>query len=360
MLTRGAVWDGQQLIVTEELEVRALWPGEVLVRVEVSGVCHSDANVIDGSSPRAFPVVLGHEAAGVIEAVAEDAHGRPRHRVGARVMVSSMRPCHACAACDDGRPGQCREAFGGDQAPFSWRGQPVRSYASVSSFAHHIVVRGDQVIELPDSVSTAAGALVGCAITTGYGSVHNVAKVQTGQRVAVLGIGGIGSAALQACRAAYATQIVAVDRDPAKETSARRFGATDMVTVEDPSNLADQLRALAPDGFDAVFECTGSLGAIETAIDLLAPGGMAVLIGIPPRGTRAAFDVNRLFDGRRIAGAYNGAIAPHRDIPAILELAERGVFDLDALVTARFPLAQIDDALAALRSGRELRVVLDH
>jgi Zn-dependent alcohol dehydrogenase len=359
MLTRGIVFDGERLVTTDELEVRAPGPGEVLVRVEVSGVCHSDANVLDGVSPRPVPVVLGHEAAGVIEATGPIEAGRPAYPIGTRVMVSSMRPCHACAACDDGRPSQCRQAFGRADAPFRWRGREVRSYASVSSFSNHIVVRSDQVIALPDGVSTAAGALVGCAVTTGYGSVFNVARVKSGQRVAVLGIGGIGGAALQACRAAHAGQIVAVDRDPTKEAAARHCGATDVVTVAEGSTLAESLDAVAPGGFDAVFECTGAAPVIETAIDLLAPGGVAVLIGIPPRGTRAAFDINRLFDGRRIEGAYNGAVAPHRDIPAILGLAQRGVLDLEALVTARFAYSEIDDAFAALRGGRELRVVID-
>ncbi len=358
-MTRGVVWDGEHLFVTDELEVRDPGPGEASVAVLASGICHSDLNVIDGTSPVPVPVVLGHEAAGTVAAVGD---GVDSVRVGDPVVVGSMTPCHACRTCAAGRFSDCPEAFGRGATPFTWRGHPVRSYANVSSFSGRITVRASQLV-LSEGLTARASALVGCAVSTGYGVVRNVAGVRAGDAVVVMGVGGIGVNALQTARLQQAARIVAVDVDPSKADVARRFGATEFVAVPPEAGVAAVVElALAAAGgrVDAVIECSGAPGAIGAAIRLPGPGGVTALVGIPPAGTLASFDVQPLLRGRRILGSLNGAIDPDRDLPDIVAHARAGRLELDAQVSRVWPLAEIHAAIAAVRAGDVVRAVLDH
>jgi S-(hydroxymethyl)glutathione dehydrogenase/alcohol dehydrogenase len=354
---RAVVWTGDDLVVTDALEVREPGPGEVSVGMVASGICHSDLNVMDGTSPIPAPVVLGHEGAGIVEQLGP---GVTEPAVGARVVINAMTPCRRCSACDRGRLSECREAFGRGGEPFRLDGRPVRSYASVSSFAERVTVRADQLVEVPDDIPLEVAAVVGCAVTTAFGSVRNVAHVDAGETVAVFGIGGIGVNVLQTCRLQHASRIVAVDVDPDKAAIARRFGATDVLTIDADTDVATALRELVPSGVDHVFECSGAIAAIEAGIASLAVGGTCVLIGIPRRGTRATFDVGHLFNGRRILGAYNGAIRAHHDIPLIFELARQGALDLEGVVTNTHPVAKVHEALRDLHRGGAVRTVLTY
>jgi len=356
---RAAVWDGSRITVIDDLKVRAPGPGEVQVDVRASGICHSDLNVIDGTSPRDVPIILGHEAAGVVAAIGD---GVDALSVGDAVIVGSVAPCRTCRACHDERFTDCVRAFGGGPTPFEWRGRPVGQYANISSFASGITVRASQVVPA-DGLAATHAALIGCAVSTGYGVVRNVAKVRPGDRVAVFGIGGIGVNVLQTCRLQRASRIIALDTDPRREGFAFRFGATDFVTVPrgaDRGQIAALVHAIEPHGVDAAFECSGNPTAIETAIEVLDHGGIAALVGIPPQGVRSSFDVGALFRGRRIAGSLNGAQNPDRDLADIVALARSGELDLAAQVTQVWPLDEIDDAIAAVRRGDVVRAVLDH
>lgn len=354
---RGVVWTGSELVVTDRLKVRDPGPGEALVRVEASGICHSDVNVIDGVSPVPPPVVLGHEACGVVERLGPGVDGPAP---GTRVVVNAMTPCRRCAACDTGRLSECARAFAGSGRPFTLDGEPVRSYAAVSSFAELITVRADQLVAVPEGIAPEVAAVVGCAVTTAFGSVRNVGRVDAGDRVAVFGIGGIGVNVVQTCRLQHAAQILAIDISEAKTEVGRRFGATHTLVVAPDHDLVGQVRDVTGGGVDVSFECSGSIAAIEAAIAALRPGGTCVLIGIPPRGARASFDVSHLFSSRRIVGAYNGAVRAHHDIPLIFELARQGALDLDHVVTRTLPIERVHDALAEMRSGAHVRVVLQH
>jgi S-(hydroxymethyl)glutathione dehydrogenase/alcohol dehydrogenase len=280
--------------------------------------------------------------------------------VGARVVINAMTPCRRCSACDRGRLSECRAAFGRVAEPFRLDGRPVRSYAAVSSFAERVTVRADQLVEVPADIPLEVAAVVGCAVTTAFGSVRNVAAVDAGQTVAVFGIGGIGVNVLQTCRVQHASRIIAIDVNPAKADVARRFGATDALTIDRDTDVVSAVRALVPDGVDHAFECSGAIPAIEAAIASLAPGGTCVLIGIPSQGARASLDVAHMFNGRRILGAYNGAIRAHHDIPLIFELARQGAFDLEGVVTRTYPVAAVHDALRDLRAGDAVRTVLTY
>jgi S-(hydroxymethyl)glutathione dehydrogenase / alcohol dehydrogenase len=356
---RAAVWDGSKITVVDDLTVREPGRGEVRVDVLASGICHSDLNVIDGTSPRDAPIVLGHEAAGVVSAIGEDVGGLS---VGDAVIVGSVVPCRNCRACHDQRFTDCTTAFGGGLTPFEWKGRPVGQYANISSFSSCITVRAGQVVPAAGLVAAHA-ALIGCAVSTGYGVVRNVAKVRAGDRVAVFGIGGIGVNVLQTCRLQKASRIIALDTDARREDLAYRFGATDFVTVPrgaDRSATAAFDCRIDPARLYGVHECSGASSAIEAAIEVLDHGGVAALVGIPPHGARSSFDVGALFRGRRIVGSLNGAQNPDRDLADIVALARDGALDLAAQVTRVWPLDKIDDAIAAVRRGDVVRAVIDH
>jgi S-(hydroxymethyl)glutathione dehydrogenase/alcohol dehydrogenase len=358
--TRAAVFDGDRLRVLDDVEVRDPGPGEVRVRVLASGICHSDLNVLDGTAPVQPPVVLGHEAAGVVEAVGDHVE---TVSVGDDVVVAAAVACGVCRACRSDRPGECVDAFATGRPPFAWRGEPVRAYANVASFAGATVVRAEQVVA-GAGLPAAEAALVGCAVSTGYGVAANVAALQAGDTVVVFGVGGIGVNVLQTARLLGCARIVAVDVNPGKAEAAKHFGADEFV-VAPRIATAEELVALVhavtgSRSIDATVECSGAPVAIDAAIAVTGRGGTTALVGIPPPDTRATFDVNTLLRNRRIVGSLNGTVAVPRDFPAIVEHARRGELDLAAQVSAVWPLDAIDDAIAAVRAGQVVRAVLDH
>jgi S-(hydroxymethyl)glutathione dehydrogenase/alcohol dehydrogenase len=360
MRTRAALFDGDQLTVVDDLDVRDPGPGEVRVRVLASGICHSDLNVLDGTAPVPPPVVLGHEAAGVVDALGD---GVEALAVGDEVIVASAVACGRCRACTTGAPGACVDAFAPGPPPFSWRGDPVRAYANVASFAGATVVRAEQLIASAGLPAPEA-ALIGCAVSTGYGVAVNVAGVQAGDTVVVFGVGGIGVNVLQTARLRGCARVVAVDVNPGKADAAVHFGADEFVVAPRIAN-AEELVALvgaATGGrpVDAAIECSGAAVAVAAAIDVTGWGGTTALVGIPPAGTRASFDVPALLRNRRIVGSLNGTVDVPRDFPVIVEHVRHGALDLAAQVSAVWPLDAIDDALAAVRAGQVVRAVLDH
>jgi Zn-dependent alcohol dehydrogenase len=357
--TTGAVWDGTDLVLTDELEVREPGPGEVSVRVLASGICHSDLNVIDGHNPMALPVVPGHEGAGIVDRLGP---GVESVSPGDLVVIGSTVPCGTCRVCAEGRSSACRDAFGSGSWPFRWRGQPVRAFANTSSWAATTTVRASQLVPAPGIPATSA-ALIGCAVSTGYGVVRNVVDVRPGDCVVVFGIGGIGVNVLQTARLSGAASILAVDVNPAKQDAAFRFGAHD-VLIADPSTtgraLVELVQARCGEPVDAAVECSGASAAIEAAIGCTAWGGTTALVGIPPAGTRASFAVDDLLRNRRIVGSLNGATDLRRDFAAIIEHVQGGSLELDAQVSEVWPLRAIEDALAAVRAGSVVRAVLTH
>jgi S-(hydroxymethyl)glutathione dehydrogenase/alcohol dehydrogenase len=357
--TKGAVWDGTRLIVTDELQVRGPGAGEATVRVLASGICHSDLNVIDGTSPVASPVVLGHEAAGTVELVGE---GVTSVGPGDAVVIGSTIPCGDCTACLSGRAGECRNPFGSGQSPFRWLGQPVRAFANVSSWASMITVAESQLVPAP-GIPPEVAALVGCAVSTGFGVVRNVARVKSGDVVVVFGVGGIGVNVLQTARLCGASLIIAVDIDKSKEPDAIRFGADVFVAVDSrdlAETVVDLIRDRTSAEIDVAVECSGSPTAIRSAIQCTAAGGCTALVGIPPIGAVEAFDVNNLLRNRTIAGSLNGKVDLRRDFPVIIAHIKSGTLDVVSQVSQVWPLAEIDCAIDAVRAGTVIRAVLDH
>ncbi|QDQ12153.1 Zn-dependent alcohol dehydrogenase [Streptomyces spectabilis] len=346
---RGVVFDGRSVEVVDDLEVRDPGPGEVLVAVAAAGLCHSDLSVLDGTIPFPVPVVLGHEGAGVVEAVGSGVtHVVP----GDHVALSTIANCGACAECHRGRPTMCRKAIGMPARPFARGGTPLYQFAANSSFAERTLVKAVQAVRIPKEIPSASAALIGCAVVTGVGAVLNRAKVAYGDSVVVIGTGGIGLNVLQGARIAGARPIVAVDANPDKEAAARQFGATHFL----PS--AQGVAEILPTGADHVFECVGRVELARQAVDLLDRHGQAVLLGMPAATAEASFVVSSLFLDKSILGCRYGSARPQRDFALYAELYLAGRLLLDELVTRTYAVEDFPRAREDAEAGRVARAVL--
>ncbi|MER7403932.1 alcohol dehydrogenase catalytic domain-containing protein [Streptomyces sp. NPDC000070] len=346
---RGVIFDGKQVRVVTDLQVREPGPGEVRVAISAAGLCHSDLSVVDGTIPFPVPVVLGHEGAGVVEAVG----GGVTHVVpGDHVALSTLANCGTCAECDRGRPTMCRQAIGRPGRPFRHAGSPVHQFAANSAFAERTVVKAVQAVRIPGDIPMASAALIGCGVLTGVGAVLNRARVDHGDSVLVIGAGGIGLNVVQGARLAGALRIVAVDADPAKEEVARRFGATDFLTS------TEGVRDILPTGADHAFECVGRVELIRQAIDALDRHGQAILLGVPPATAEVSFRVSSMYLDKSILGCRYGSSRPQRDIALYADLYRRGRLLLDELVTRTYPVEDFEKAAADAGAGRVARAVL--
>ena len=367
MKIRAAVLErtGGPMTVTE-LDLAAPGAGEVLVRLHASGVCHSDQNAIDGTSETRCPAVLGHEGAGVVEAVGP---GVKRVAVGDHVALSWAPSCGECAECLRELPQLCSTAWpamgtGGlldGTTRLSRDGEPVYHYSFISSFAEACVLPERSCVPIPRDVPFAVAGLVGCAVTTGVGAVWRTAGVRPGDRVAVIGCGGVGLSAVLAAAAAGAGSILAVDVNPQKLVDAEGFGATGGVLwAGSPEETAAAVVDASGGGVDYAIEATGRTDAMLTAFLSTRPRGAAVLIGIPREDAilpLPALSIPRM--ERRVLGSLYGSSRPERDFVVILDLYRRGVLPLDRLISHRLGLDELDQAFELMRSGEALRVVLD-
>ncbi|MET7567099.1 Zn-dependent alcohol dehydrogenase [Streptomyces sp. NPDC005492] len=347
---RGVLFDGKRVEVVDDLEVRKPGPGEVLVAISAAGLCHSDLSVVDGTIPFPVPVVLGHEGAGVVEAVGVGVtHVVP----GDHVALSTLANCGTCAECDRGRPTMCRQAIGRPGQPFTRAGgQSVYQFASNSAFAERTVVKAVQAVRIPKDIPMPSAALIGCGVLTGVGAVLNRARVDRGDSVVVIGTGGIGLNVLQGARIAGASTIVAVDANPGKEAVARQFGATHFLTS------TEGVREILPSGADHAFECVGRVELIRQAVDLLDRHGQAVLLGVPAATAEATFLVSSMYLDKSILGCRYGSSRPQRDIALYAQLYREGRLLLDELVTETYPVEDFEKAAEDAEAGRVARGVL--
>jgi Zn-dependent alcohol dehydrogenase len=367
MRIRGAVLEetGGRLTIAE-LELAAPGPEEVLVRLRASGVCHSDWNAIDGTAETPCPAVLGHEGAGVVEAVGERV---TRVRVGQHVSLSWAPWCGECEECVRDLPQLCSTVWpamgtGGlmDGTPrLSRDGEPVFHYSFLSTFAEACVVPERSCIPIADDVPFDVAALVGCAVTTGVGAVWRTAQTRAGDRFAVFGCGGVGLSALMAAVAVGAYPVIAVDAAPQKLDVARSFGATETVLWQgSPEATASAVQEASAGGVDVAVEATGRPEAMEAAFLSTRARGAAVLIGIPRNDavlSLPAKTIPRM--ERRVLGSIYGSSKPERDFPQILDLYRAGRLPLDRLVSHRLPLEEVELGFELMHSGDALRVVLD-
>jgi len=352
---RGLVWTGE-LEVRDDVEVRGPRPHEVVVRIANAGLCHSDVSVLDGTIPFPTPVVLGHEGAGVVEAVGDAVR---KVQVGDHVVLTTLGSCGMCAACDRGQPTHCRDTMGKLNRPFTVGGEKAFQFANAGVFTERTVVAESQAVVIPKEVPLSVACLIGCAVVTGAGAVLNRAKVQPGQTVLVIGAGGIGQSVIQAARIAAASRVVVVDANPAKEAVARSFGATDFLDASAIDDTVSAVKDLGlPNGVDHAFECVGHPALIRTAIDLLDWGGQCVLLGVPKMGTEASFVVSTLYNDKSILGCRYGSTRPHHDIPLYIGFYLDGRLQLDEMVSQVYDLADVQQALDDMHAGKLNRGVL--
>jgi Zn-dependent alcohol dehydrogenase len=349
-----------------ELDLANPGPGEVLVRLHASGVCHSDQNAIDGTAATPCPAVLGHEGAGVVEAIGPEV---TRVAPGDHVALSWAPSCGTCGECLRGLPQLCSTAWpamatGGlmdGTTRLSRDGEPVHHYSFISSFAEACVVPERSCVRIPSDIPFEIAGLVGCAVSTGLGAVWRTASVRPGDRVAVFGCGGVGLSAIMGAVAAGAVMVVAVDVAARKLEEAERFGTTNGVLwTGTPEETAAAVVEASGGGVDYAIEATGRPEAMRAAFLSTRPRGAAVLIGIPHENAvleLPALTIPRM--ERRVLGSLYGSSFPERDFPLTLDLYRRGRLPLDRLVSHRLPLEEVGRGFELMRSGEALRVVLD-
>jgi len=359
MKTRAAVCRafGKPLTV-ETVELAEPNAGEVLIRTAACAICHSDIFYIDGAWGGELPAVYGHEAAGVVEAVGA---GVTRLKPGDHVVATLIRNCGFCPACAEGAPVFCEEVFPLDRLTplHDGAGKPLVHGLRTGAFAEHIVVDQSQAVAIPSDMALDSASLIACGVLTGMGAVVNTAGVKAGSSVVVIGCGGVGLNSIQGARLAGASPIIAVDIEPGKLAAAREFGATETINARS-ENVAERAAALnAGRKADWVFVTVGVKGAAEQGASLMKRNGATVLVGMPPSGVTASIDPGYLAaDGQRILGSKMGSARPIIDVPMIVKLYREGRLKLDQLISGRYRLESINDAVASSRSGAALRNVI--
>jgi S-(hydroxymethyl)glutathione dehydrogenase/alcohol dehydrogenase len=339
-----------------------LAPTDVLIRNRASGLCHTDLEVIDGSLPYPLPIVLGHEGAGVVEAVGSAV---TQVRPGDHVVASWNPHCGHCFYCERDLPILC-EPFTRHQpagqmldggSRLSWRGEPLHHFSVVSSHAAYSVVPESGAIPVPKEIPFDRACLIGCGVMTGVGAVCRLAKVEPGSHVVVIGCGAVGLNAIQGAVLMQAATVIAIDRDPAKLALASRFGATHALASDE--GTIDAVKSLTQGrGSDYVFEAAGAEATLQLGLELTRPGGHLVVLGKTNVHKKVALRFGSLMGEKRIVRSSYGGARPRRDFPWIAQLYLDGQLELDALVTQRLPLARINDGFDAMRRGEGVRTVV--
>lgn len=348
----------------EEVELDPPGRDEVLVKVAAAGLCHSDLSVINANRPRPMPMAIGHEAAGI---VAQVGAGVTDLVPGDHVVMVFMPSCGHCQPCSQGRPALCEPGAAangkGELLSGAIRlhqdGAPLHHHLGCSAFADYAVVSRRSLVQIDKDIPLPVAALFGCAVLTGVGAVVNTARVQAGESVAVVGLGGVGLAAVLGARAAGAARIVAVDLAPEKLALAMELGATGIVDGRAPDAI-DQVKALTGGGADFVFEFAGSAPALENAYRMTRRGGTTVTAGLPsPDAVLPVNIVSLVAEERTVKGSYIGTCVPVRDVPRYVELYKAGRLPVDRLMSDRIPLEDINAGFDRLHEGSVVRLVVE-
>lgn len=360
---KAAIYHGpKQPLRVQEVELLPPGRGEVLVRIAAAGVCHSDLHFVDGLIPHPAPAVLGHEGAGVVEAVGE---GVTYVRPGDHVILSFIPTCGQCPYCIVGRPNLCtvgnRAATRGTLLDGTTRlrlgEQAVYHMTCTSCFAERAVVPESGLVKIREEMPLDRAALIGCGVMTGVGAAMNTARVQPGSTVAVIGCGGVGLNVIQGAALAGAAVIIAIDVIEGKLELARQFGATHTVNAarEDP---VAAVRSLSPGGADYAFEVIGRPETMRQAYDATRRGGMAVVVGLAPPGAELSIPAGSLLQEKVLTGSSYGGARPRVDFPRLVDLYLAGKLKLDELISRVYPLEEINDAFEAMRRGEVARSIV--
>jgi S-(hydroxymethyl)glutathione dehydrogenase/alcohol dehydrogenase len=343
----------------EEVQVDAPGPREVLIRTGASGVCHSDLHYVEGSYNIPKPAILGHEAAGIVEAVGEQVfYLKP----GDTVIMCLSVFCGHCEFCLRGQPVLCTrtDVVRGPEQPPRLRkdGEGITQMAQLGSYAEMMLVHENACVKVRQDVPIDRLALIGCGATTGLGAVLNTAAVEPGSTVCVVGCGGVGLNCIQGAALAGALRIIAVDTVETKLTMAREFGATDVIDASG-GDVVERIRDLTNDGVDYSFEAIGLKQTAEQCYQMLRPGGTATIIGMIPEGTRIEIDAGSfLRRERKLQGSSMGSNRFRTDMPRYVEFYLQGRLKLDELVSQHVKLEQINEAFADMKGGSVARSVI--
>ncbi|MCU1600483.1 MAG: alcohol dehydrogenase [Frankiales bacterium] len=342
-------------VEVRELTLERPRAGELLVRVEASGLCHSDLSVVDGSRPRPLPMALGHEAAGIVEEIGDGVHDVA---VGDRVVLVFVPSCGSCPECSSGSPALCRRGAASNTAGELLRGgtrlsDGVHHHLGVSAFSSHVVVDRGSAVVVPPEVQGQTAALFGCALLTGTGAVESTVQVRPGDSVVVVGLGGVGLSAVMGAHLAGADPLIVVDPVAAKRSLAMELGATHV------ASSVEEVRDLTGGGARYVIEAVGHEQAMADAFAMTARGGATVLVGLPhPSRMLSIPAVQVVAEARQVLGSYMGSAAPQRDIPRLVGLWQSGRLPVERLTSAVLSLEDAPAALDALADGVAVRQLL--
>ena len=361
MKMQAAIFRGpNQPLTVETVDVDEPHPGEVLVRSAAVGVCHSDLHYVDGTRSLDAPAaILGHEPAGIVEAVGP---GVTTVEPGDHVIACTSLYCGTCAQCLQGRPHLCtgRETCRrpADAPPrLSLEGRALHQFVDLGAFAERLLVHERALVRIDADIPLDRAALIGCSVTTGVGAALNAAEVRPGSTVAVFGAGGVGISVIQGARLAGARQIIAVDLLGSKLEHALHFGATATINSSN-ENPVGAIKRLSNGGVDYSFEAVGNAKLVEQCLYCLAPRGLATLVGAVPPGDRVSLNAGHFFLEKRMQGCYMGSNRFQLDAPKYLDFYRQKRLNLDDMVTRRARLDEINDAFRAMVAGEVIRTVI--
>ena len=364
IINAAILWEQGQPLSVEEAELDGPQSGEVLVEVKAAGVCHSDLHPVRGDWRARTPLALGHEGAGVVRAVGENVS---RVQVGDRVVFCWAPPCGACPSCHANRPVLCdrleqttyRNRLPSGGTRLRARGQDVAHFNSTACFADFAVVAEEGAVPVPAHIPFASLATLGCAVITGVGAVLNAARLTGGERVVVVGTGGVGLNVVQGARLARCEKIIAIDTRQKPLEVAREFGATEIINAS-TEEVSKRVRELTGGrGADYVFDTVGAPETIQQSLTLTCKGGTVIVTGLSRTDAMASIPIFPfVLHEKRLIGSLYGSGQPANDISRLVRLYEEGQLELDKLATRKYRLAQVNEALDALASGEGARGVI--
>ena len=367
MKSRAAIaWEAGKPLQIEEVDVAGPKAGEVLVQIVATGVCHTDAYTLSGKDPEGiFPSILGHEGAGIVQEVGE---GVTSLKPGDHVIPLYTAECRQCKFCLSGKTNLCqavRATQGQGLMPdstsrFSLNGKLLHHYMGTSTFSEYTVVPEISLAKVSKEAPLDKICLLGCGVTTGIGAVLNTAKVEPGSTVAVFGLGGIGLSVIQGAVMAKAERIIAIDTNPAKETLARQFGATDFINPKDYNNsIQEVIVELTDGGVDYSFECIGNVNVMRSALECCHKGwGESTIIGVAPAGAEISTRPFQLVTGRVWKGSAFGGVKGRTELPGYVDRYMNGEIKIDEFVTHTMGLDEINTAFDLLHEGKSIRSVI--
>jgi S-(hydroxymethyl)glutathione dehydrogenase/alcohol dehydrogenase len=344
-------------LTIENVEVSAPTGREVLVEVAATGLCHSDLRFLEGSFPHPLPTVLGHEAAGVVQEVGPEAS---EVAPGDHVVMSISVFCGDCPLCEGGRTHLCvgKETTrrpNTDEPRLSLHGAPVAQFLDLSSFAEMMLVHENALVRVDPEVPLDTAAVLGCGVATGLGAVMNTAGVRPGERVAVIGCGGVGLSAIQGARIAGAGQVIAIDPVAAKLDLAEALGATEVLDARSDGLVARVVELADGLGVDHVIEAVGNTETVRQGFGMTRPGGTTTVVGLVPSGSDIRIPSDQLFYERKLQGSVMGSNDFKRDTPRYVEMYLDGRLDLDSMVTRRMGLEEINEGFDLMKAGESVR-----